>query len=132
MSLLISKYKIYIYERLMDLLKSGKNIDELDYKQDLHKIFEYFSCIKLTQEYNTSFYEYNDIEPTFKEDNQMNRNDTGIDACNLIDTVVQCKLRQESLTWRECSTFFGSNLYTYYGKLKVRWNNLIITRNLIT
>ena len=60
----------------------------------------------------------------------MNRNDTGIDACNLIDTIVQCKLRQYSLTWNECGNFFGSIIYTdEEGNLKVRWNKLIITRN---
>jgi superfamily II DNA/RNA helicase len=129
-NLLIQKYNIYIYERVKDILNSGKNIDDFDYKSDLHKIFEYFSCIKLTQEYNVSFYEYNDIDPTFKEDKQMNRNDTGIDACNMIDTIVQCKLRQKSLTWGECSTFFGSVVYSDGdGKLKTRWDRLIITRN---
>jgi len=128
--LLIQRYNIYIYERVTDLLNSGKNIDDFDYKSDLHKIFEYFSCIKLTQEYNTPFYEYNDIDPTFKEEKQMSRNDTGIDACNLIDTIVQCKLRQQSLTWKECSTFFGSLMYRdESGNFKSRWNELIITRN---
>jgi hypothetical protein len=127
---LIHLYKIYIYERVQDLLKSGKQLDDFDYKSDLHKIFEYFSCIKLTQEYQTPFYEYNDIPPEFKELNYMSKNDTGIDACNLIDTIVQCKLRQQSLTWKECSTFFGSNIYAdENGKLKIRWENLIITRN---
>ncbi len=127
---LIQKYNIYIYERVQDLLNSGKNIDDFDYKTDLHKIFEYFSCIKLTQEYNTPFYEYADIDPTFKEEKQMSRNDTGIDACNLIDTIVQCKLRQQSLTWKECGTFFGSIVYMDEdGELKTRWKKLIITRN---
>ena len=128
--ILIQRYNIYIYERIQDLLNSGKNIDDLDYKSDLHKIFEYFSCIKLTQEYNTPFYEYSDIDPSFKEENQMNQNDTGIDACNLIDTIVQCKLRQHSLTWKECATFFGSNFYSdENNELQTRWKKLIITRN---
>jgi superfamily II DNA or RNA helicase len=127
---LINLYKIYIYERVQDLLNSGKQIDDFDYKSDLHKIFEYFSCIKLTQEYQTPFYEYTDIPIEYKELNCMSKNDTGIDACNLIDTIVQCKLRTHSLTWKECSTFFGSNIYAdENGKLKIRWDNLIITRN---
>ena len=61
----------------------------------------------------------------------MTRNDTGIDACNLIDTIVQCKLRKNTLTWKECSTFFGSQVI-FSSELKkpiVRWDNLIITRN---
>jgi ERCC4-related helicase len=127
---LIHRYNIYIHERVKDLINSGKTFDDFDYKFDLHKIFEYFSCIKLTQDYNTPFYEYNDIDPTFKEEKHMNRNDTGIDACNLIDTIVQCKLRQKSLTWGECGTFFGSVVYMdETGNLNTRWKKLIITRN---
>jgi len=128
---LIQKYNITIYEIVKNKLdESGKNIDDFDYKTDLHKIFEYFSCIKLTQEYNKPFYEYDDIPIEYKELNCMSKNDTGIDACNLVDMIVQCKLRQQSLTWKECATFFGSNLYADSdGKSKTRWDYLIITRN---
>jgi superfamily II DNA/RNA helicase len=127
---LIQLYNIYIFERVQSLLNSGKIYEDFDYKSDLHKIFEYFSCIKLTQEYQTPFYEYNDINPEYKELNCMSKNDTGIDACNMIDTIVQCKLRTHSLTWKECGTFFGSIIYRdEFGKLQSRWNNLIITRN---
>jgi hypothetical protein len=61
----------------------------------------------------------------------MSRNDTGIDCCDLIDTIVQCKLRTNKLTWKECSTFFGSqNMFcSELNKSIVRWNKLIITRN---
>jgi superfamily II DNA or RNA helicase len=61
----------------------------------------------------------------------MTRNDTGIDACNLIDTIVQCKLRKDSLRWEDCGTFFGSqNIFnSELKKTVVRWDNLIITRN---
>jgi len=130
MDKIILKYDIKIYEKVKDLLKSGKKIDDFDYKSDLHKIFEWFSCIMLTLEYQTPFYEYDDIDPTFKENNYLSKNDTGIDVCNLIDTIVQCKLRQYSLNWKECGTFFASGLYrNKLNKLECRWNNLIITRN---
>ena len=123
-----NNYRINIFERYNDLLKSKK---ESFYNNDLCKIFEYYSCIKLTEEYKKQFYEYNDIDQTFKEINKMSRNDTGIDACNLIDTIVQCKLRKNTLTWKECSTFFGSqNIFcSELKKSIIRWNNLIITRN---
>ena len=126
---IIDIYKNHIYNRFKDLLRA-KKIEELD-NNDLCKIFEYFSCIKLTEEYKTAFYEYADIDPEFKELNQMTRNDTGIDCCNLIDTIVQCKLRKDTLTWKECSTFFASqNLYNEdLNKTIVRWEKLIITRN---
>ena len=126
---IIEIYKNHIYNRFKDLLRA-KKIEELD-NNDLCKIFEYFSCIKLTEEYKTAFYEYADINPEFKELNQMTRNDTGIDCSNLIDTIVQCKLRKDTLTWKECSTFFASqNFYNEdLNKTIVRWEKLIITRN---
>ena len=121
-------YNINIFERYTDLKKSNKK--EFD-NNDLWKIFEYYSCMKLTEEYKTQFYEYDDIDPTFKEINRMSRNDTGIDCCNLIDFIVQCKLRKNSLTWKECSTFIGSqNIFSKeLNKVIIRWPNLIITRN---
>jgi predicted helicase len=127
---LITKYKIYIRNRYQDLIKSDKTKDNLN-NFDLAKIFEYYSCIKLSEEFKQSFYEYYDIDPEFKEENSMSKNDTGIDACNLIDTIVQCKLRDNSLSWKECGTFFGSqNIFCEKeNKAIVRWAKLIITRN---
>ena len=51
-------------KRYLDIKKSNKQDIS---NNDLWKIFEYFSCIKLTEEYGKQFYEYNDIEPNFKE-----------------------------------------------------------------
>ena len=124
----LNNYNIHIYERFRDLKHSGKLIFD---NNDLCKIFEYYSCIKLSLQYNQQFYEYSDIDPTFKEHNLMSKNDTGIDACNLIDTIVQCKLRKDTLSWKECSTFFGSQVSfcKEQNKPVVKWSNLIITRN---
>ena len=121
-------YLIYIYERYTDLKNSNKQ--DLN-NNDLCKIFEYYSCLKLSQEYGKPFYEYNDIDPTFKEINKMSRNDTGIDCSDLEDTIVQCKLRKNKLSWKECATFFGSqNIFNNeLNKSIIRWNKLIITRN---
>jgi len=123
-----NKYIINIFERYTDLKKSKK--EDFD-NNDLWKIFEYYSCIKLTEEYKKPFYEYDDIDPNFKELNKMSRNDTGIDCSDLLNTIVQCKLRKNTLTWKECSTFFGSQVI-FSSELKkpiIRWDNLIITRN---
>jgi hypothetical protein len=127
----INHYKIQIYERYRNLINSGKSKNDFDYKNDLWKIFEYLSCIKLSEENGKIFYEYDDIDPDFKETNHMSRNDTGVDACNLIDTIVQCKLRTGNLTWKECSTFFGSqNIFDEeLNESIVRWKKLIICRN---
>jgi superfamily II DNA or RNA helicase len=123
-----NNYSINIFERYNDLKRSNKpNYDN----NDLWKIFEYYSCILLTNEFNTPFYEYDDISPDFKEMNKLSRNDTGIDLSNLTDTIVQCKLRNKSLNWKECSTFFGSQIIfdNEINKKIIRWDNCIIARN---
>jgi superfamily II DNA or RNA helicase len=119
-------YKSHIYNHYKFLKNSNKTTFD---NNDLCKIFEYYTCIKLTEEYNEQFYEYNDIDPDFKEKHQMSKNDTGIDCCNLKDTIVQCKLRKNILTWKECSTFFGSNIVLEDNNLKIKWNKMMITRN---
>ena len=91
----------------------------------------FFLYFKLSEEFKKPFYEYSDIDPEFKEEHNLTKNDSGIDASNLIDTIVQCKLRKNNLSWKECSTFFGS-ITTFdieLNKLIIRWNKLIITRN---
>jgi superfamily II DNA or RNA helicase len=125
---IITLYNKYIYDRYNSLLKSGK--EEFDNK-DLSKIFEYYTAIKLSEQYGQLFYEYNDIDPNFKELNQMSKNDSGVDLCNLVDTIVQCKLRKQYLNWGECSTFFASrNIFNdETNSVEIRWKNLLIARN---
>jgi superfamily II DNA or RNA helicase len=121
-------YDINIYEIYKNLKKSGKT--EFD-NNDLCKIFEYFSCIKLTDEYKRVYYQYDDIDLDYKEEHNLSRRDTGIDACDLDKTIVQCKLRKSVLNWKECSTFFASqNIHDEQsGGTIIKWPNLIITRN---
>jgi hypothetical protein len=121
-------YNINIYEKW--LLIKDKYEETKDNKL-ISKIFEWYTCIKLSKENNKNFYEYNDINPDFKEENQMTKNDTGIDCCDMEDTIVQCKLRSKTLTWTECATFFGSSvIYDSINKKKIiKWNNLVIARN---
>jgi superfamily II DNA or RNA helicase len=125
---IITKYKAYIFERFYDLQNSSAEFDNYD----LAKIFEYYCCIKLFEETGQEFFEYNDIPPDFKEQHQMSKNDTGIDLCNMIDTIVQCKLRKNNLTWQELGTFFGSNMCVDETGLKniIKWDKMIIARNL--
>ena len=123
-------YRNNILDRYKDLKSSNKT----DFNNnDLWKIFEWFCCIKLSEESltNIKFREYDDIDPDFKEHNKMSRNDTGIDLCDLNDCIVQCKLRKDNLTWRDCSTFFASqNIFSLeLNKTIIRWENLIIARN---
>ena len=127
---IIKMYENEIRNRYKDLLNANIDIDDLT-NNHLCKIFEYYSCIKLTERYKTPFYEYAYIDNNFKEENQLSQNDTGIDCCNLIDTIVQCKLRKNTLTWKECGTFFASqNIFDEVNNTTiVKWQKLIITRN---
>ena len=107
-------YKNNIYQRYKDL----KNSNKIDFdNNNLWKIFE---------EYGKQFYEYNDINPDFKEVNKMSRNDTGIDCCDLENTIVQCKLRKKSLTYLECTSFFASsNIFSKeLNKKIIRYENI--------
>ena len=123
---IIKLYEKYIYDIVKSLKESGKkNYDNFD----LSKIFEYYTCIQLTKENRSEYYQYDDIDPDFKEKHNMSSNDTGIDASNLIDTIVQCKLRKNNLTWKECSTFFGSNIVSNNNKLEIKWPKLVLARN---
>ena len=57
-------YNKHIYDRYKSLIDSGKT-NELLTNNDLSKIFEYYSCIMLMNEYKEKFYEYDDINPDF-------------------------------------------------------------------
>jgi len=48
---MIELYNIYIYEKYKELKNSGKVINNYD----LSKIFEWFSCVKLTEKYKKTF-----------------------------------------------------------------------------
>jgi superfamily II DNA/RNA helicase len=125
----ISLYTYYIYDKYKDLKTTGKDIFN---NNDLWKIFEWYSAITLHKETNKLFYRYEDIDSDFKERNKLTSNDSGIDLCNLTDTIVQCKLREKYLNWTDCATFFGSqNIFSdELKKTIIKWPNLIITRNL--
>lgn len=119
----VEKYNIYIYERYNDLKNSGKT--EYD-NYDLAKIFEYYTAIQLSNEYGRVFYEYNDISPDYKESLKMHKSDCGVDCSDMVNTIVQCKLRKEVLCWGELATFFASNIKKGLG---FKWENYIVARN---
>ena len=45
----------------LDLINSGKELSDCN-NYDLAKIFEYYSCIKLSEEYKQYFYHYDKIK----------------------------------------------------------------------
>lgn len=124
---IIDVYNKEIYSLYKDL----KLINVHNDYHKIYKIFEYYSCIMLTKETNTNFYEYNDIPTDFKIINNLSILDTGIDCCDLNDTIVQCKLRSNNLTWTDCSSFIASKtaLNKETNQEYIRWLECIIIRN---
>lgn len=49
----------------------------------------------------------------------------------MYNASLKCKLRTNTLQWRETSTFFGSNIVLDdSNELKIKWPKMIITINL--
>lgn len=117
-------YTYLLYKKYLDI-KNG-NMD-LSSNFNLWKLFEYFVAIKNGNE----FLLYDDIDNDFKLNNKLNATDSGIDICNLSNTIIQCKLRSKNLTLRECSTFLASqNIFDIStNQTIIKWNNLIIAHN---
>jgi superfamily II DNA or RNA helicase len=121
---LTNQYNLNIYQKYSDLLKAKSDIND---NYNLSKIFELYSCIKLNESKTYPFYMYDDIDCDFKEQNGMTKNDTGIDASNLIDTHVQMKAYENIINWKNISTFKGSlNVQDIHGNKK-EWKGLLCT-----
>ena len=123
-------YKNILNHRIFEKIGFISDVTKATFSQ-LAYIFECYSAIKLSEQYNTEFIMYDDIDPVFKEDNRLSRNDTGIDLCNKKDMIVQVKLRTFNLTWRELSTFIASkNAYNFETDEEfIRWKKAILIRN---
>jgi len=120
-----------IFYRYYDLIvRAEKKRNDLSF-YDLALIFEYYSCLVMTEQCGHPFFHFEDIAPSDKELNGMTQRDTGIDFSDLQQTIGQCKLRQKKLTWKECGTFFGSqNIFdTQTQSAILRWKKLVIVRN---
>jgi superfamily II DNA or RNA helicase len=104
-------------------------IEKMDNKQK-STLFEIFTCIHLYRKTGNKFFLYSEIEPAYKEKYQLPSFDMGIDLCDQDNTIVQCKLWENTLNWNSLSTFFGSALYKCSddNKIKSGWDNLIIAR----
>ena len=123
-------YISILKSRIFDRIKNVQDVSKCNFF-DLALPFEYWSAIKLYENYKELYYHYNDIDPLFKEEYNLSRRDTGIDLCNKNDAIVQCKLRTNSLTWKEMATFLASQCH--YDKDKniwyMKWQRAILTRN---
>lgn len=119
-------YETYLYNKIRYI----DDIRSLDF-YGISLAFEYYTCLKLSQQYNKPFYHYTDILPSFKLENNLSKYDTGIDICDLQDSIVQVKLRSKNLSFKEVSTFLSSQLQycNSTNKWVIKWQNPIIARN---
>lgn len=123
----INTYNSIIFKLYSNLIENKNELNNYS----LAKIFEYYSCIQLSNEYNQNFFIYDDIPPDYKNKNAMPIIDIGIDGCNMNDAIVQCKLRSNNLSFREISTFIA-NMNSYdeeKDEIYIRWKKLYLTRN---
>ncbi len=120
-----------LYIQLCAEYEACKNNPEDLSNNKLWKMFEVYTAIKLNCESSKKFYLYDDLDIEFKESNSLSKVDTGIDICDAVDTIVQCKLRSATLTLTDCATFFASqNTYSAAeSRTVIKWPNLIIARN---
>jgi len=88
----MANYQQIIYENI----KNYEDISKCNF-YELATPFEYYSAIMLSDKYNKKFYHYNDLDIIYKEDNNLSKNDTGIDLCDRINTLVQVKIRKYTL-----------------------------------
>ena len=124
---LVDCYKKEIYSLYKPLKESNIILDN----KNLWFIFEYYSCILLSEEYNKLYYHFNYITADYKETNNLPSKDHGFDASNLTDTIVQCKLRTKALNYGDLSTFFASNVHycEVTNTTILKYKNMILTRN---
>jgi superfamily II DNA or RNA helicase len=115
---------------IYNLIKDYEDISKCNF-YELAKPFEYYSAIVLSEEYNRTVYHYDTLDMIYKEDNNLSKKDTGIDLCDMENIIAQVKLRSNSLTWKELSTFVAQiNQYDANTKKRyIKWQEPILVRN---
>ena len=101
----INRYTKYINEALQKI-----DIDTATYKEHLHKVFEWYGCIHLSQESGTIVLCWEDVPADLREEKCMSR-DMGIDAFDIVGKcMIQMKLYHGTISWRALSTFLACHL----------------------
>lgn len=101
----IQRYTKYIHEALQKI-----DIDTATYKEHLHKVFEWYGCIHLSQESGMIVLRWEDVPADLREEKCMSR-DMGIDAFDIVGKcMIQMKLYNGTISWRALSTFLACHL----------------------
>jgi superfamily II DNA or RNA helicase len=98
----IQQYTKYINEALQKV-----DIDTATYKEHLHKVFEWYGCIILSRQSDTTVLCWEDVPADLREEKCMSR-DMGIDAFDIVGKcMIQMKLYHGTISWRALSTFLA-------------------------
>ena len=101
-----------------------------------YKLFEMFTARKLSREHGRAFYLWEDVALEVKDALGLPHPDVGIDITDTTTTIVQCKLRSNTLTWTDIGTFLGCALGRARaetdgtdGALCAAWSEIVVARN---
>jgi superfamily II DNA or RNA helicase len=123
----INRYTKYINEALQKI-----DINTATYKDHLHKVFEWWGCIHLSQESGTIVLCWEDVPADLREEKCMSR-DMGIDAFDIVGKcIIQMKLYHGMISWRALSTFLACHLSFADHKMILYRNTESQLCNLIT
>ena len=123
-------YRAAIRERARDGIRTHGSLGA--YLRDFRacsKVFEMFVAERMSLERGAPFLLWEDVPHETKVARGLVRRDLGIDVTDGATTIVQCKLRTRTVTWRECATFFGCALAYADGAYTAMWRDLVLARN---
>ena len=123
-------YRAAIRERARDGIRTHGSLGA--YLRDFRacsKVFEMFVAERMSLERGAPFWLWEDVPHETKVARGLVRRDLGIDVTDGATTIVQCKLRARTVTWRECATFFGCALAYADGAYTAMWRDLVLARN---
>jgi len=114
----IKRYTKYIHEAI-----AGIDIDTATYQKDLHKVFEWYGCINLSNKHKSINLLWEDVPPDLREQKNMPR-DMGIDAWDIDgNRVSQMKLYQNTIPWKSFSTFLACCFTSFDTSAKILYRN---------
>jgi superfamily II DNA or RNA helicase len=96
-----------------------------------NRMFEYYTSLQLMERDQREYFVYEEMDGTMTDRLGLPARDQGIDVCDVQETIVQCKLRNRNISWRDVATFMASqNAYCEEtGATIVRWPQMILARN---
>ena len=96
------------------------------------RLFEMVTARMLSRKHGRAFYLWEDVALEVKDALGLPHPDVGIDITDTTTTIVQCKLRSNTLTWTDIGTFLACALgrvLTEDRALCAAWSEVVVARN---